>query len=197
MKRLYRAYMPEKIYTPVKHFILTALEVFDRFAAGQGMESLILGTLCFLGMFVLRLEYSGLVSLIVGMTAFIPLLGAYIGGGTGVVLLLFISAKKALTFLIFFIILQQIENNIIYPRAVSYTHLDVYKRQTQVTHEGSDMSVYQVGKEIKEQFPVFESYDMTLEATVTKMMWALTQTADYDAFGTLFYQTVNHDILYV
>ena len=68
---------------------------------------------------------------------------------------------------------------------------------TQVTHEGSDMSVYQVGKEIKEQFPVFESYDMTLEATVTKMMWALTQTADYDAFGTLFYQTVNHDILYV
>ena len=58
------------------------------------MESLILGTLCFLGMFVLRLEYSGLVSLIVGMTAFIPLLGAYIGGGTGVVLLLFISAKK-------------------------------------------------------------------------------------------------------
>ena len=81
MKRLYRAYMPEKIYTPVKHFILTALEVFDRFAAGQGMESLILGTLCFLGMFVLRLEYSGLVSLIVGMTAFIPLLGAYIGGG--------------------------------------------------------------------------------------------------------------------
>ena len=68
---------------------------------------------------------------------------------------------------------------------------------TQVTHEGSDMSVYKVGKEIKEQFPVFESYDMTLEATVTKMMWALTQTADYDAFGTLFYQTVNHDILYV
>ena len=118
MKRLYRAYMPEKIYTPVKHFILTALEVFDRFAAGQGMESLILGTLCFLGMFVLRLEYSGLVSLIVGMTAFIPLLGAYIGGGTGVVLLLFISAKKALTFLIFFIILQQSENNIIYPRVV-------------------------------------------------------------------------------
>ena len=49
---------------------------------------------------MLRLEYSGLVSLIVGMTEFIPLLGAYIGGGTGVVLLLFISAKKALTFLL-------------------------------------------------------------------------------------------------
>lgn len=68
---------------------------------------------------------------------------------------------------------------------------------TQVTHEGSDMSVYQVGKEIKEQFPVFESYDMTLEATVTKMMWALTQTSDYESFGELFYQTINHDILYL
>ena len=118
MKRLYRAYMPKSIYQPVKHFILTALEVFDRFVAGQGLESLILGTLCFLGMLLLKLEYSGLVSLIVGMTAFIPLLGAYIGGGIGVVLLLFISTKKAFTFLVFFIILQQVENNAIYPRVV-------------------------------------------------------------------------------
>ena len=115
MKRLYRAYMPKSIYQPVKHFILTALEVFDRFVAGQGLESLILGTLCFLGMLLLKLEYSGLVSLIVGMTAFIPLLGAYIGGGIGVILLLFISTKKAFTFLVFFIILQQVENNAIYP----------------------------------------------------------------------------------
>ena len=49
---------------------------------------------------------------------------------------------------------------------------------TQVTHEGSDMEVYQVGKIIKERFPVLESYDMTLEASVTKMMWALGQTED-------------------
>lgn len=118
MKRLYRAYMPESIYQPVKHFIFTALQVFDNFVAGQGIESLFLGMLCFLGMFLMRLEYSGLVSLIVGMTAFIPFLGAYIGGGIGVVLLLFISTKKAFTFLVFFIILQQVENNVIYPRVV-------------------------------------------------------------------------------
>lgn len=68
---------------------------------------------------------------------------------------------------------------------------------TQVTHEGSDMSVYQVGKELKEHFPVFESYDMTLEATVTKMMWALAQTRDREAFEKLFYQTINHDILFI
>lgn len=118
MKRIYRAYMPETVYQPVKSILLTGFEVFENFVAGQGIESLILGSLCFIGMFVLRLEYSGLVSLIVGLTAFIPILGAYIGGGVGVALLLFISLKKAMTFLVFFILLQQVENNLIYPRVV-------------------------------------------------------------------------------
>ena len=118
MKRLYRAYMPRGLYQPVKSMLLTGIEVFENFVAGQGIESLILGSLCFAGMFVLGLEYSGLVSLIVGLTAFIPILGAYIGGGVGVVLLMFVSMKKAMTFLIFFILLQQVENNLIYPRVV-------------------------------------------------------------------------------
>ena len=58
---------------------------------------------------------------------------------------------------------------------------------TQVTHEGSDMEVYQVGK----------SYDMTLEASVTKMMWALGQTRDMEKFKELFYTTINHDLLFL
>lgn len=68
---------------------------------------------------------------------------------------------------------------------------------TQVTHEGSDMDVYQVGKVIKERFPVLESYDMTLEASVTKMMWALGQTKDTEKCRELFYSTINHDLLFV
>ncbi|WP_373218193.1 asparaginase [Ruminococcus sp. 5_1_39BFAA] len=68
---------------------------------------------------------------------------------------------------------------------------------TQVTHEGSDMDVYQVGKVIKERFPVLESYDMTLEASVTKMMWALAQSKDMSKCRELFYMTVNHDLLFV
>lgn len=68
---------------------------------------------------------------------------------------------------------------------------------TQVTHEGSDMEVYQVGKVIKENFHLMEAYDMTLEATVTKVMWALGQTTDPEQFRRLFYGTVNHDILFV
>ena len=68
---------------------------------------------------------------------------------------------------------------------------------TQVTHEGSDMEVYQVGKIIKERFPVLESYDMTLEASVTKMMWALGQIRDMEKFKELFYTTINHDLLFL
>ncbi|MDO5425073.1 MAG: asparaginase [Eubacteriales bacterium] len=67
---------------------------------------------------------------------------------------------------------------------------------TQVTHEGSDMTVYQVGKVMKDQFHLIEAYDMTLEATVTKTMWALGQTSDPDEFRKLFYTTINHDILF-
>ncbi len=67
---------------------------------------------------------------------------------------------------------------------------------TQVTHEGSDMEVYQVGKVIKEEFRLMEAYDMTLEATVTKAMWVLGQTKEPEEFRRLFYRTVNHDILF-
>lgn len=66
---------------------------------------------------------------------------------------------------------------------------------TQVTHEGSDMEVYQVGKAIKEDFHLMEAYDMTLEATVTKTMWAMGAASDTEQFRRLFYETVNHDIL--
>lgn len=66
---------------------------------------------------------------------------------------------------------------------------------TQVTHEGSDMEVYRVGKVIKENYKLMEAYDMTLEAAVTKAMWALGQTEDPDELRRLFYRTVNHDIL--
>lgn len=66
---------------------------------------------------------------------------------------------------------------------------------TQVTHEGSDMEVYQVGKVIKENFNLMEAYDMTLEATVTKAMWVLGQTREPEEVRRLFYGTVNHDIL--
>ena len=68
---------------------------------------------------------------------------------------------------------------------------------TQVTNEGSNMSVYEIGKNIKQEFGLLEAYDMTLEASVTKMMWALGQTRDMEKFKELFYTTINHDLLFL
>lgn len=67
---------------------------------------------------------------------------------------------------------------------------------TQVTNEGSNMSVYEVGRSIKYEFGLLESYDMTLEATVTKLMWILGQTKERERVRELFYRTVNRDILW-
>lgn len=67
---------------------------------------------------------------------------------------------------------------------------------TQVTNEGSNMSIYEVGKNIKKEFGLLEAYDMTLEAAVTKLMWILGQTKNQKEIRTLFYQTINRDILW-
>ena len=118
VKRFYKAYIPKQYQQTCRRFVETIIVCFDNFIIGQGLESVILGGLCWIGMVLLRLEYSGFVSFVVGLTAFIPFLGAYIGGALGAGLLLFVSVKKVMIFLIFFVILQQIENNFIYPRVV-------------------------------------------------------------------------------
>ena len=66
---------------------------------------------------------------------------------------------------------------------------------TQVPYEGSDMSVYQVGAQVKSRFPILEAYNMTLEAAVTKLMWVLGQTSDPDEIRELFYRPVQNDMI--
>lgn len=68
---------------------------------------------------------------------------------------------------------------------------------TQVVNEGSDMTVYKVGKNLKEKFGLIETYDMTLEAAVCKLMWLLGESKDFDFVKKSFYKTVSGDILYV
>lgn len=68
---------------------------------------------------------------------------------------------------------------------------------TQVANEGSNMSVYEVGKKVKQDFKLIESYDMTFEATITKLMWILgMQLTDYDRIRSKFYTRINHDTLF-
>jgi L-asparaginase len=66
---------------------------------------------------------------------------------------------------------------------------------TQVPHEGSDLGIYSVGQKYKHHYKVIESYDMTLEAAVTKLMWILAQTKDRQEVERLFYKTIAHDML--
>ena len=67
---------------------------------------------------------------------------------------------------------------------------------TQVMYEGSDMAVYEVGHVAKERYGLIESYDMTLESTVTKLMWIMAQTKEPQKIKSMFYTTINHDILF-
>ena len=66
---------------------------------------------------------------------------------------------------------------------------------TQVPYEGSDMSVYQVGRQVKARYPLLEAFNMTLEAAAAKLMWVLGQTHDPDRVRELFYKPVQRDLI--
>ena len=68
---------------------------------------------------------------------------------------------------------------------------------TQVTYEGSNVGVYEVGQKLKSQFKILEAKDMTLEAVIAKTMWILGKTKDRKEFREIFYTTVNHDLLFL
>ena len=113
-----RAWLPAGTYGGLREVLQVIVRSFRGYVIGQSTEAVILGSLCFAGMLLLRLEYAGVISIVVALTALIPILGAYIGGVIAVILLTMVSPVRAGIFLIFFIILQQVENNVIYPRVV-------------------------------------------------------------------------------
>ena len=118
LKKLASVYAPEGITGSVQRFLTLANETFTNYIIGQITEAIILGTLCGVGMFILRLPYALMMGVIVGSTALIPVMGAYIGAFAGTVMILTVSPLKALEFLIYIAILQQVEGNLIYPRVV-------------------------------------------------------------------------------
>lgn len=93
-------------------------EMFTKFVSGQLMEAAIIGVLCFLGMSLFAIPYAPLIATVVGVTALVPVFGAFIGTSFGVFLLLMARPITALWFLLFIIVLQQIEGNLIYPKVV-------------------------------------------------------------------------------
>ncbi len=117
-KRLVRAWLPEKSGHYLVHATSVANSNFRNFVAGQTIEAFILGSLCALGMFILRIPYAPMVGALVGVCALIPVVGAFIAGGIGAFMIFTESPIKAIVFVIFLIILQQLEGNLIYPKVV-------------------------------------------------------------------------------
>ncbi len=117
-RRLLLAAIPKKAGKRTMHILSLTNNAFSSFVTGQVTEAFILGTLCCLGMLILRLPYALPVSVIISFTSLIPIFGAWIGAATGAFLIVFVSPIKALTFLIFLLILQQVEGNLIYPKVV-------------------------------------------------------------------------------
>lgn len=117
-KKLARAYLPEKRQRTLKEISTLSNKTFGNFVSGQCIEALIIGLLCFIGMLILQIPYAPTIAVLVGFTALIPVFGAFIGTAIGAFLILMVDPTKALVFVIFIIILQQIEGNLIYPKVV-------------------------------------------------------------------------------
>jgi len=116
--RLIRAWFPKRFSKVLLHITSVCGNTFQLFIAGQATEAIILGTLCTIGMFILRLPYAPMIGSLVGATALIPVVGAYVGAIVGVIMILTVNPFKALIFLIFIVVLQQVEGNLIYPKVV-------------------------------------------------------------------------------
>ena len=116
--KLIDAYIPKRISVKLLEVGTLARTTFSNFVIGQTVEAFILGTLCAVGMAVLNLPYAPMVGSLVGITAFVQIVGAFIGGGIGAFMILTVDPMQALIFIIFLVVLQQLEGDLIYPRVV-------------------------------------------------------------------------------
>lgn len=117
-KKLLYAYVEKDKADKIMRVARTANTTFTNFISGQFIEALILGFLCMVGMLILGIPHAVTIGVMIAFTALIPIVGAIIGTVIGAILILPISPIKAVVFVIFLLILQQIEGNIIYPKVV-------------------------------------------------------------------------------
>ena len=114
LKKLVVTVLPQKKAQRLLSIASLTNQTFTNFVSGQLTEAVIIGILCFFGMLIL----AGAVSAFVAVTALVPIFGAWIGGGLGTFLILLAEPGKALWFIFFLLILQQVEGNLIYPKVV-------------------------------------------------------------------------------
>ena len=117
-KKILYAYLSKEKSDKIMKIGRVSNKTFRNFFTVQCLEATILGTLCMIGMIILKIPYAVPIGILVGVTALIPIVGAFIGVIIGAILILSIDPIKVITFIIFFLILQQVEGNLIYPRVV-------------------------------------------------------------------------------
>jgi len=118
LQRLVRVYLGEGFLAKFRYVVGTFDDAFHSFIVGQCLEAVILGTLCAIGMTIFRFPYAVMIGCLVGFTALIPIAGAYIGAVVGAFMIFTVNPLQAALFIVFVLVLQQLEGNLIYPRVV-------------------------------------------------------------------------------
>ena len=116
--KLAKKYLKQNWYEKLRYVIVVLNDCFKKYIVGQCTEAVILGGLCAVGMMILGLPYATMIGALVAFTALIPVAGAFIGGGVGAFMILMVNPVQALVFVVFLVVLQQLEGNIIYPKVV-------------------------------------------------------------------------------
>lgn len=116
--RLVRAWLPKKFGANAIHAAAVANVNFRNFISGQSLEAVILGVLCMIGMLILKIPYAPMVGALVGVTALVPVVGAFIGIIVGAFMILTVDPSRVIVFVIYLLVLQQIEGNLIYPKVM-------------------------------------------------------------------------------
>jgi len=117
-KKVLFTYVPKKAALKIEEVAVLSNDIFGKYVVGQLTEACILGGMCLIGMRIFGFDYSVLISTLIAITALIPFAGAWIGGGISFLLLALVSPMRALLFLIYLLVLQQFETNVIYPKVV-------------------------------------------------------------------------------
>lgn len=118
VNRLVLAYFPEKVGRRFRTLTEVAEDVFSNYVIGQSIDAFILGVMCFIGMSLLGLPYAAMIATVVGFTNIVPIVGPYVGAMVGAFVLLTDGLPTVLIFIIFVVVIQQIDGNLIMPRVV-------------------------------------------------------------------------------
>lgn len=117
-KQILYALLPEKVTEKIISVASLSNQIFSNFLSGQCVEAVILGTLFVITMTIFRMPYAMLTGIVIAITALVPIFGAFIGCVVGMLLIVMVNPIQAIWFLILFLVLQQLEGNLIYPHVV-------------------------------------------------------------------------------